>query len=65
MELLSGAGAYTPSEATHWVDHLSVPDLSVGTYSIPAGGTDPQSPHTKGSAATRFRNRDELDAASV
>lgn len=47
MELLAGAGAYTPTRTTHWVDHLSVPDLSVGTYSIPAGGTDPQSPHTE------------------
>jgi mannose-6-phosphate isomerase-like protein (cupin superfamily) len=24
-----------------------VPDLSVGTYSIPAGGTDDQAPHTE------------------
>ena len=31
----------------HWVEHLRVPDLSVGTYSIPAGGTDTQTPHTE------------------
>jgi len=24
-----------------------VPHLSVGTYSLPAGGTDPQRPHTE------------------
>ena len=34
-------------ESTHWVEHLRVPDLSVGTYSIPAGGTDDQEPHTE------------------
>jgi mannose-6-phosphate isomerase-like protein (cupin superfamily) len=47
MELLAGAGGYTSSDSVHWVDHLAVPDLSVGTYSIPAGGTDPQAPHTE------------------
>jgi mannose-6-phosphate isomerase-like protein (cupin superfamily) len=47
MELLAGAGAYTSSDTVHWVDHLAVPDLSLGTYSIPAGGTDPQAPHTE------------------
>ena len=47
MELLAGAGAYTSSDTAHWVDHLAVPDLSVRTYSIPAGGTDPQAPHTE------------------
>jgi quercetin dioxygenase-like cupin family protein len=30
-----------------WVEQLRVPDLSVGTYCIPAGGTDEQSPHTE------------------
>ena len=30
-----------------WIDHLSVPDLSCGTYSIPADGVDPQEPHTE------------------
>jgi mannose-6-phosphate isomerase-like protein (cupin superfamily) len=30
-----------------YAEHLRVPDLSVGTYRIPAGGTDPQRPHTE------------------
>jgi len=30
-----------------WVEQLRVADLSVGTYCIPAGGTDEQSPHTE------------------
>jgi mannose-6-phosphate isomerase-like protein (cupin superfamily) len=31
--------------ADGYIEQLSVPDLSVGMYRIPAGGTDPQSPH--------------------
>lgn len=33
--------------ADGYVEHLTVPDLSVGTYRIPAGGVDGQSPHTE------------------
>ena len=42
MHLLAGAGRHTDSTSQHWVEHLRVPHLSVGTYSLPAGGTDPQ-----------------------
>jgi mannose-6-phosphate isomerase-like protein (cupin superfamily) len=49
VEILKSAGVYTaPGGApNHYVEHLSVPDLSVGTYSIPAGGLDDQTPHTE------------------
>ena len=50
MREISGAGAYTPpggGELNHWADHFAAADLSVGTYSIPAGGTDDQEPHTE------------------
>ena len=49
MELIEGAGVWTrPSEADNdWAEHLRTPDLSVGTYCIPAGGRDDQSPHTE------------------
>ncbi len=30
-----------------YLEFLKVPDLSVGVYELPAGGTDPQSPHTE------------------
>jgi quercetin dioxygenase-like cupin family protein len=49
MKVISGAGEFA-SEAggqAHWVEQLRVPDLSVGTYSIPAGCPDGQSPHTE------------------
>ncbi len=30
-----------------YLEFIKVPDLSVGLYELPAGGTDPQSPHTE------------------
>ena len=30
-----------------YLEFLNVPDLSLGLYVLPAGGTDPQSPHTE------------------
>jgi quercetin dioxygenase-like cupin family protein len=48
MRIIDGAGKFTRAEgATHWVEQLRVPDLSVGTYSIPAGSVDDQAPHTE------------------
>ena len=50
MKVISGAGRFTAPagpDANHWVEHFSVADLSVGTYSIPAGGIDDQEPHTE------------------
>ena len=44
MKVISGAGE---PAVDGWIEHLRVPDLSVGTYCIPAGGTDEQSPHTE------------------
>lgn len=31
----------------HYLEFLKVPDLSLGLYVLPAGETDPQSPHTE------------------
>lgn len=48
VQLIEGAGIYTPAkdgEPNHWIEHLVSSDLSVGTYSIPAGGLDDQRPH--------------------
>jgi mannose-6-phosphate isomerase-like protein (cupin superfamily) len=50
MKVIRNAGRFTApagQDANHWVEHLSVADLSVGTYSIPAGGADDQEPHTE------------------
>jgi Mannose-6-phosphate isomerase len=37
----------TPPDADGYTEQLRTPDLSVGLYRIPAGGVDPQSPHTE------------------
>jgi len=50
MRILQEAGAFTAPASgggTHWAEHLRVSDLSVGTYSVPAGGVDDQEPHTE------------------
>jgi mannose-6-phosphate isomerase-like protein (cupin superfamily) len=49
MEVIVGAGEFSAPSAgqASWVEQLRVADLSVGTYSIPVGGTDDQSPHTE------------------
>ncbi|HEY7430079.1 MAG TPA: cupin domain-containing protein [Streptosporangiaceae bacterium] len=47
MRIIEGASEFTSpgQEPNHWVERFRVPDLSVGTYSIPAGGVDDQTPH--------------------
>jgi mannose-6-phosphate isomerase-like protein (cupin superfamily) len=50
MRVIAGAGEFrrpAGGETVDWVEHFRVPDLSVGTYSIPAGGADEQTPHTE------------------
>jgi mannose-6-phosphate isomerase-like protein (cupin superfamily) len=48
MQVIEGAGVFVAAgggEANHWGEHMASADLSVGTYSIPAGGRDDQEPH--------------------
>jgi len=49
MKVITDAAAteVPPVEAATWVEQLRVPDLSVGTYRVPAGGVDGQRPHTE------------------
>jgi len=49
MRIIEGAGGYSdPGEASNnYVEQLRSADLSVGTYSIRAGGTDDQTPHAE------------------
>jgi mannose-6-phosphate isomerase-like protein (cupin superfamily) len=50
MQVIAQAGTFTPpggGDPNDWIEHFSSGDLSVGTYSIPAGGLDDQSPHTE------------------
>lgn len=43
--MLEGAGRFHGS--TEWIEHLRVPNLSCGTYSLPAGSVDSQQPHSE------------------
>jgi len=50
MQVIAGAGIYSrpgDDEPNDWIVHLTNADLSLGTYSIPTGGLDDQSPHTE------------------
>ena len=47
---LTSAADFTspdPGEGVHWVEHLRVHTMSLGTYSIPSGASDDQEPHTE------------------
>ncbi|NUT32891.1 MAG: cupin domain-containing protein [Hamadaea sp.] len=50
MQIIEGAGVWRQPPAggaNDWAEQLRTADLSVGTYCIPAGGLDTQSPHTE------------------
>jgi len=67
MQVISDAGQFTgPAgpDPNHWVEQLRVTDLSVGTYSIPAGGVDDQVPHTEDEIYVVTAGRAVLQAGS-
>jgi mannose-6-phosphate isomerase-like protein (cupin superfamily) len=47
MQLISAAGVFAASGEPVYVTHMASSQLSVGTYSIPRGGVDDQSPHAE------------------
>jgi mannose-6-phosphate isomerase-like protein (cupin superfamily) len=62
MQILEAAGRFTSSgtESNHYEEHLRVPDLSVGTYSIPVGGIDDQTPHSEDEIYVVQRGRGKI-----
>lgn len=65
MKVISAAAEFTTpgdGEGADWTEHLRVRDLSVGTYSVPAGGTDGQSPHTEDEIYVVMAGRAALQA---
>lgn len=60
MHLIESAGVPTSVSIPTYVEQFRVPDLSVGTYSIPAGGVDGQSPHTEDEVYVVMRGRARL-----
>ena len=69
MRLVEGAGEFTSPDAApnHYVEQLRVAELSVGTYSIPAGSRDDQTAHTEDEIYVVQRGRARLvtDSGSV
>lgn len=66
MRVLSDAGRFTGptgDRPNSWIEHLRVADLSVGTYSIPAGALDTQSPHTEDEIYVVTRGSATFEAA--
>jgi mannose-6-phosphate isomerase-like protein (cupin superfamily) len=58
--ILDGAGGYTapgPGTLSSWAEHFRAHDLSVGTYSLPRGGTDEQEPHSEDEVYVVTRGR--------
>ena len=47
MHVIEQAGVPARALRAAWVENLRVPDLSLGTYTIPTGGADPQEPHSE------------------
>ena len=46
-----------------YLEFLNVPDLSLGIYALPAGGTDPQSPHTEAEVYYVVSGRAQINVA--
>jgi len=47
MNLLTGAGTFRAAPEPGYAEHLRASGLSAGTYSLAAGSTDTQEPHTE------------------
>jgi mannose-6-phosphate isomerase-like protein (cupin superfamily) len=49
VQVIELAGQWAEPDATGatYIEHLASADLSIGTYSLRAGATDTQSPHTE------------------
>jgi mannose-6-phosphate isomerase-like protein (cupin superfamily) len=60
VQVLNDAGRPTPTDGAHWVEHLAVADLSCGTYTVAAGASDPQQPHTEDELYVCTRGRATL-----
>ena len=47
MKLIEDAGSFSATTGPTYVEQLRTPELSFGTYSLPNGCVDTQSPHTE------------------
>jgi mannose-6-phosphate isomerase-like protein (cupin superfamily) len=52
------------SSSKAYLEFLKVPDLSMGLYVLPAGGADPQSPHTEDEVYYVVRGKAQIKVAN-
>jgi mannose-6-phosphate isomerase-like protein (cupin superfamily) len=66
MQAFELAHLISQREASHtlYLEFLKVPDLSMGLYVLPAGGTDFQSPHTEDEAYYVVSGRAQIKVAN-
>ncbi len=66
MQVVQGAHEFVLPDGrqSNYVEHLRVPDLSLGTYCIPADGVDGQQPHTEDEIYVVLRGAARLVADS-
>ncbi len=60
FDLADLASASEPTRAAYH-EFLHVPDLSAGLYVLPAGGADPQQPHTEDEVYVVVRGRGQIE----
>ena len=66
MKMIAGAGEYLVPEGAlnHYREQLREATMSLGTYSIPAGGTDDQQPHREDEVYFVVRGRGAFTGGS-
>lgn len=63
MREIDDVGTFDPGpDGRRYVEHLSVPDLSLGTYSLRAGAVDTQTPHAEDEVYLVLRGRARFTA---
>ena len=67
MQAYEFADLISQREASNklYLEFLKVPDLSMGLYVLPAGGTDPQSPHTEDEVYYVVSGRAQIQVADA
>lgn len=64
MQIVNAGTFVAPDGTAHYAEQLRVPDLSLGTYSLPVGAVDPQGPHTEDEVYVVVRGRARFVADS-
>lgn len=66
MHIVEDAALFVSADgAADYRERLRAPGLSLGSYSIPAGGVDPQQPHTEDEVYICLQGRATLRGSDV